>query len=323
MKKVVQLSGIIILIFTFSASVHSEGQYEDSMKMEFTEPSKPGRVEVTSGRGNITINGYDGREVIIRTKSDIENMVNPPEDEKAKGLKRISGTNFYVDLNKEENAIVISRPLKDEIELFIQVPFNTSLKIGGDNFLMPGTQISTGTSLKIKSNNDVISEVAPRQFFAVSGRILEGNVDINNISGQIEINTIKGNISLLGISGAVTVNATQGDILAIFESIDQEKPLYFSTVSGDIDVTFPSNIKTDLTLSSVDGNMYTDFDINIVKRSRTPTIQMMDTTNYTGSSLTLPDIGFGKNTITGTINGGDLEVQMKTVNGNIYIRKGK
>ena len=150
------------------------------------------------------------------------------------------------------------------------------------------------------------------------GGIFEGNIEVKNISGEIEINTVNSNITLLDISGEAAINTVDGDLLVTFENIDREKPMYFSTVDGDIDVTFPSDTKANLSIKSVDGDIFTDFEIDI---SRKPEVEKKKTSTGTVDVFGL--IGSLGNGITGKINGGGQEIQLITVDGNIYVRKGK
>ena len=302
MKKLVIFTSIIFLIFMCSMKIHGAERYEDSMTVEFSDPSKPGIVKVFYGRGDITVTGYDGKNVIIKTKSKIKNLLNPPEDEKTKGLKRISGTSFHVASIEDENAVVVTRSLRDEIELLIQVPFKTSLLLGGGNFRE-----------KEIANIPVLIPI----FEGNMKDIFEGNIDVKNVSGEMEISTVDGDIILLDISGEVIANNADGDIVITFDNVDREKPMYFSSVDGDIDVTFPSDIKANLALKTIEGEIYTDFDMDIVKK---PEVEKKKSINDPSNILLFYGIG---NSISAKINGGGPKIQMTTLEGNIYIRKGK
>ncbi|MFC1692328.1 DUF4097 family beta strand repeat-containing protein [Candidatus Latescibacterota bacterium] len=307
MKKFIQFSCMIVMVVMFSTKIYSESKFEDTMTMEFSDPSRPGLLIVSGGQGDVTINGYNGKEVIIKTKSEIKNLTSPPEDEKAKGLKRISGTNFHVATIEDENAIAISLSLRDEVELFIQVPFKTSLKLGGSN---PKENIVNKTTGLGGILNPIIR--------GVMGGFFDGNIEVKNVSGEMEINTVDSNISLLDISGEAAVNTVDGDILVTFEDVSREKPMYFSAVDGDIDVTFPSDIQANLTIKCVDGDVFTDFEIDI---SRKPEVEKKKTSTGTVDVFGL--IEFPGNNVTGKINGGGPEIQLRTIDGNIYLRKGK
>jgi DUF4097 and DUF4098 domain-containing protein YvlB len=89
----------------------------------------------------------------------------------------------------------------------------------------------------------------------------------------------------------------------------------FSTIDGDIDITFPERIKADITAKNVDGSIYTDFDMEVIPGS----VQKIEKVKTVPESL----FGMMGNTVRGKINGGGMDIQIKTVDGSIYIRKAK
>ena len=89
----------------------------------------------------------------------------------------------------------------------------------------------------------------------------------------------------------------------------------FSTIDGDIDVTFPANTKATISAKNVDGDIYTDFDMDLTLVKEVN----VDRKRGWENGMT----GMFGNTITGKINGGGADILVSTVDGNIYIRKGK
>ncbi|MEI9973395.1 MAG: hypothetical protein WDO73_15935 [Ignavibacteriota bacterium] len=47
------------------------------------------------------------------------------------------------------------------------------------------------------------------------------------------------------------------------DRVDSGKPLAFSTLNGVVDVTFPPDLKADLTVKSTHGPVYSDFDVTL------------------------------------------------------------
>lgn len=131
------------------------------------------------------------------------------------------------------------------------------------------------------------------------------NITISNVEGDLEIKTNNGKIELLNITGPVVANTTAGDVKVVYSSLDQAKPSAISVISGTIDVTLPANAKANLNMRSITGEMYTDFDLG-------------QKTSKDG----LPKVG-GGHTIDATANGGGVEIQLKTISSNIYLRKQK
>ena len=147
----------------------------------------------------------------------------------------------------------------------------------------------------------------------VLGTVQDGDIEVKDVSGEIEINNVNGSISATGISGSVVANTVNGEIVVKFKSIDPKAPMAFSSVNGKIDILFPADIKADVKLKSDRGEMFSDFDIAVNKSQ--PKVEKNTEDHY--YSVKIEDWVYGK------INGGGPEMMMKTMMGNIYIRKAK
>jgi hypothetical protein len=289
------------LVWIVAAAAYGQGANSRAMTVPFDNPGRPGVVRIVSGEGDVRVTGYSGRDVLIRSAGKTERSVPPENDPKAKGLKRITGSGFSVTTVREENAVVIARSMNDPADLEIQVPFNTTLRIGG------------------KSGAADFQNLGATIAGAIAGLPagpFEGDVTVENISGEMEIGTLSGDVTLKGISGGVVANSIDGDVTAVFKSMPGDRPIAFSTVDGDIDLTLPASARATVTARNVDGSVYTDFELDTipgeVKRSERGAPGL-------GGVLTGP----GGNTVSGKINGGGTSVQLRTVDGNIYIRKAK
>jgi hypothetical protein len=147
----------------------------------------------------------------------------------------------------------------------------------------------------------------------VLGTVQDGDIEVKDVSGEIEISNVNGSISATGITGSVVANTVNGEIIVKFKSIDPKAPMAFSSVNGKIDVLFPADIKADVKLKSDRGEMFSDFDIAVNKSQ--PKVEKNTEDHY--YSVKIEDWVYGK------INGGGPEMMMKTMMGNIYIRKAK
>ena len=95
------------------------------------------------------------------------------------------------------------------------------------------------------------------------------------------------------------------DLNTISGKVEMKGPLgkiSVSTVSGFIDYTIPSQQKVKIDLSTVTGNIYSD-----VKFDEKPVKDI----SWIGTNRKL------------TINGGNVPIELKTVSGDIYLRKGR
>jgi len=258
--------------------VLAQNDVKEQISVALTDPSKPGSLEVKLIRGSIHVVGYAGKEVVIDAVSkEGRDRNDESKDEAAKGLKRISSGRNGLDLTVEEEknnvSIRVAIP-KNPVHLTIKVPSNFNLRVGTIN---------------------------------------EGDVTVENVSGELEISNVNGAIQLTNVSGSVVANTVNGNLKAAFKAINQAAPMAFSTLNGSVDVTFPPTSKFDVKLKSDRGEVYSDFDIDVDKTAS----KAVRTTREGMQKVSISDWVQGK------VNGGGKEVMMKNMNGNIYVRKAK
>jgi len=129
-----------------------------------------------------------------------------------------------------------------------------------------------------------------------------GDLVVRDVSGNLEVSMTSGDINLKNVAGPVVANTVSGDIQVRFAPMRQG-PSSISTVSGDVDVSMPTNTKATMKLRSVSGEVYTDFDMSL---------KGQDNMQHIGGQV-----------VDGSINGGGNVLSLKTVSGDIYVRKAK
>jgi Toastrack DUF4097 len=200
------------------------------------------------------------------------------KEKKIAGMKKLSGSSSGLEVEESDNVVTVSaQSWKAATDLVIQVP--------------------RATSLEIRSSMD-------------------GAVVVEGVSGEIDINNINGPVTLTSVSGNTLVHTVNGDITVVLARVAADKPLSFSTMHGDIDVTLPADLKASLKMKSDQGEIYTDFDMTVGREKTRP--EAFDKTEAGKYRIT-----FDKS-IVGIINGGGpQEISFNTFAGNIYIRKKK
>ena len=139
-----------------------------------------------------------------------------------------------------------------------------------------------------------------------------GEIVVHNINGTMEVSNVEGNISLHDVSGSTIANTVDGNIVVSFNDVDENEPMAFSTVDGKIDVKFPADIKALLKMKSVYGDVYSDFEIELLERKN-----KVEKNEKSGVyKVVIEEWTYGK------INEGEREILFKSLDGNIYIRKG-
>lgn len=132
----------------------------------------------------------------------------------------------------------------------------------------------------------------------------DSGIDISDISGEIDVKARDSNVKLTDVSGPVIANSISGSITVIMKNLNQSKPTAITSVSGAIDVTLPGDAKVNFNMRSITGEIYTDFNMNMKNKEKN-----------------MHQIG--GNLIESSINGGGVTMNLKTVSGNIYVRKPK
>jgi len=247
----------------------------DRVNVPFSDPSRPKMLKASVLNGSIFVKGYDGKEAIVEARGEGSKH---RRNERADGMRRIDIGGSGLSVEESDNVITVgTRSMNENVEINIQVPFNTSLKLHDVN---------------------------------------GGEVSVDHIVGDVEIDVTNGKATATHISGSAIVHALNDRVLVTLDKITADKPMSFSSLNGDIDVTLPPDLKAKVKLKSDNGAVYSDFDIQVDASSRKPIVE--DSSAGHGKYR----VQFDRATY-GLINGGGPELQLTTFNGNIYIRKAK
>jgi len=141
-----------------------------------------------------------------------------------------------------------------------------------------------------------------------------GDIKVTGVNGEVDVNNVNGDVTLSDISGNAVAHALNGKVLVTFRAVNTGKPMAFSSLNGDIDVTFPADLKAKVSITSDRGEVYSDFDLKL--SSEAPQQIVQDRRNNSGKYVVKLD-----KTVRGTINGGGQEILFKNFQGDIYIRK--
>jgi DUF4097 and DUF4098 domain-containing protein YvlB len=247
---------------------------DNKVTVPLSDPSRPVSVRAHLVSGSITVKGADVKEVTVEAKA--RGGEEPGRGGKGEGMKRIPMTSTGLNIEAENNQVRVSTDsYQRTIDLTITVPIHASLSLHTVN---------------------------------------DGNISVSSVDGELDINDVNGEVDLKNIGGSVVAHALNGHVLVTFNRIDPQKPMAFSSLNGDIDVTFPADLKANVSLRTDNGEVYSDFDVKIQPSAPQQTVE--DDRGKSGKYRVKID----KN-VRGTINGGGPEMQFKNFNGNIYIRR--
>jgi hypothetical protein len=249
----------------------------ERMSVPFSDPARPGRLMVQLVTGSISVKGYEGKEVIVETRVAAEGDDDDGEGRKAErgGLRRIPNTASGLTIEEEQNEMRISTDSPNrKLTLTIQVP--------------------TRTALKLATVND-------------------GTIVVERVEGDIEVSNVNGDITLTNVSGTGLLHTVNGELKASFLRVSG-KPMSFTTLNGDVDVSLPADVKANVRLDSGQGDIYTDFPIELMPATHQQTVQ--DDRSKGGKFRIKVE-----KAMLAKINGGGSEYTFKTYNGNIHLRR--
>lgn len=257
------------------------------------------KLAKSSGKLNLNINGaivegYSGNEIIFsNSRNEVEAV-----DERAIGLRSISGSGFAdntglgIDVSvkgEDINVNMVSKNLKGLIT--IKVPQN----------------------VKVSFNN--------------SNVIGSDEVFFKNLKNEIEISVSYNKVKLENNSGPMNVKALHGSVDAVFAG-EIKGPVSIVSVYGHVDVSLPANVKANVELATNYGNIYAAEGFKIVYEKKAvdkdaATAKTSAFSSVTGTALNtiyLSNTSRNGENIKGTINGGGVDLILKSNFKNVYLR---
>lgn len=245
---------------------------QEHITVPLSDPNRPATIRVDAMRGDITIRGHDGREVIVQTRESAKGRAKRQAKAERDGLRRIEMGSSSFTAEERENVVTINSGGHGSDDLEVQVPRAATLKI----------------------------------------KTMSGEIVIDGVRGEIEASSHNGEVTMTNVEGSVVAHSLNGDIKVSLNRIEP-RPMSFSTMNGDIDVTMPPDTKARLKLRNDRGEVYSDFEMRLQAAPRVEQGQR-ENGRYR--------VKFER-TVFADINGGGPEMSFVTVNGEIKIRQRK
>ena len=321
MKRLIITGVAFSVLLTLGGVAHAQTG-GSPITVPFSDPSRPGTLKVNLFGGSIAVRVGSGRDVVVTTQArrdpdalkelekdrDRERERNrdrgrPADDPSAAGLRRLTQP-AGLTVTEDDNIVSVSAPAPfGNVNVVVLVPASTSVMLR-----------------------------------TING----GEVSVEGLTGSIDVNNVNGSIRLTDVGGAVIAHATNGQVTATLRQIVAGSPMSFTSFNGNVDVTLPASAKANLKMRSDRGDVYTDFDVQTVPAPRgqakdaTPTPQTPATPQARRGGDRSRDRDANANpnpnpryridfdrSIYGTVNGGGPDFELRTFNGNIYLRKTK
>jgi hypothetical protein len=246
----------------------------DRITVPFSDPERAGTLKVNLLDGAITIKGSNRRDVLfVANSQEAREVLRRRQQAEPPPGMRRLTQPGGFGVEERDNEMSVSSAFNREIHLAVEVPTRTKLKVS----------------------------------------IVNGGITVDSVDSEIEINTVDGAIMLTNVGGSVVAHAVDGNITATVARVAPQAPIAFTSLNGDIDVTLPAAVKANLRLRSDQGDVYTDFDVQVIASASA------NRTQRNGRGVRI-DVN---RSIYGTVNGGGPDFELRTFDGNIYVRKGR
>ena len=278
MKGMIRISnGAVLCLLLASAAVAQQAAQPttDRITVPFSDPERPGTLRVKLLEGTVTIKGTNRRDVLfVANSQQAREALRRRQQADPPPGMRRLTQPGGFGVEEHDNEMSVSSGFSREINLDVEVPMRTKLIVS----------------------------------------IVDGRISVDSVDSEMEINTVDGGITLTNVGGSVVAHAVDGNIAATVARVAPQAPMAFTSLNGDIDVTLPAAVKANLRLRSDQGDVFTDFDVQVTAGASANRTQQRNGRN------TRIDVN---RSIYGMVNGGGPDFELRTFDGNIYVRKGK
>jgi len=230
-RNIVSFVGALALCLAASVAASAQ-DFQKSYNLE-----AGGSVEIVNVSGDINLTGYEGSAVVVsaykegRDRNDVE-----VEDNSTPG--RVSLRAKYPN-NCNCDA---------SIRFEVRVPRSANLSFD---------KISTA------SGNVKAEGFAGRLHLTTAS----GDVTVRGVGGEIKAASASGTVRVNDATGTVNASTASGNVEVELTRLDGAGDMRFSSASGDVHVRMPTNIDARVSMSTVSGDIETNFPIE-VKQNR-------------------------------------------------------
>lgn len=182
------------------------------------------------------------------------------------------------------------------LEIYADYPYRRSRSRGFLSSLFRSGRINVSVSYRLS-----VPKISSLDLQSSNGKI-----EVYDIEGRVDTKTSNGTIRVERINGTVNAETTNGAIVAEVLETYLEDNMNFHTTNGSIKVYLPRNIKADLYARTTNGRVHCEFPLDSRSRYRD-----RDRYRY--------DRYRSRRNLQGSINGGGINIELRTTNGGISI----
>lgn len=271
---------IVVILLLFGTATLSAFTYTKEFKktVDF-EPN--GEVSVKNTNGRIEVTSWEKSEVEIYAEIKVK------AGSQREGERLLEKVEIIVEKMGDRLRIEPDYPQRDDggfldwvfgrenqptVNFFIKVPKQTDLTAKSTNGHLSVSDIEGDTQLGTTN----------------------GGIDAEKLAGPLDAHTTNGSIKVYDLKGSLDAHTTNGSITASVTEFHETDEIDMGATNASIRLTLPSDVKADVSASTVNGSIHTDFPLTVQGKIMKKRLQ-------------------------GEINGGGGKIELSTVNGSIHI----
>ncbi len=280
---------VLALVCISQVSRAEEKKEKITRELSFESLDENKLLLIWNINGSIDVEGYSGNSVLIVVEKTITADAEQDLDE---GISDIQ-------LGVLETG--------DSIILYMDTPYSELIrKKGRVNFMMD----FNGSDINYDFNMDYTIKIPYGLKLNVS-TVNNGNVSIRDPRSEVQASNVNGSVYLENISGITRANTVNGVIEANYTR-NPEGDCKYSTINGDIILTFLPNLSADISYKTMNGDVYTNFNNIEYLAPRVKTEKKETKWGTTYKIEQNPSFRIGE---------GDIELEFRTLNGDMIIKK--
>jgi DUF4097 and DUF4098 domain-containing protein YvlB len=262
LKKRVLLTTLLSLAVILTAAGEVSTQQTQMLREEFhqTYPlSSQGRISLSNINGSVKVTAWDRDEV------------------------KVDAVKLAYRQDRLDEAKITVRADANTVHIQTAYPERTQ------NF----------TSGEGRQNNPAKVEytlMVPRSARIDSIELINGNLNIEGITGDVKGSSINGRVSGQGLMGDVKLSTINGTVEAVFSRLNEAKTITLGSVNGPLTLIIPSDSNAEIKAGTVHGGITNDFGLPVRHGE------------YVGRDLA------------GQIGQGGARIKLGNVNGSITIK---
>lgn len=193
-----------------------------------------GSVEISNVSGDINLTGYDGNAVVV---------------------------NAYKEGRDREMVEVVDESTQGRVSLRAEYPHNCR---NCEASLRFEVRVPRTANLVFDKISTASGDVKAEGF---AGRLnlstASGEVTVRGVGGEIKASSASGTVRVNDATGTVNASTASGDVEVELTRIEGAGDMRFSSASGDVHVRIPTNIDARVSMSTASGDIETTFPIEV------------------------------------------------------------